>query len=183
MFATLERCNPQGHRLHKIFNWHTLKASYRTLANMSKQTAIQNSIVIKEDQKWSIDAISNRVIQSHPRDIPESFQSLPSHPVFQSMRTDGTYRNTISKLRKVTSRNSWVESRDAIASKNTTTIPSHNSTVFHPSGPATTTAKSLRSPADSQQSTGCVCCPRTSRHSGSGQSSLHSILRHTHGHA
>ena len=134
MFATLERCYPQGHRLHKIFNWHTIKASYRTLANMSKQTAINNSIVIKQDQKWSIDAILNRVIlesfQSHPRDIPESFQSLPSHPVFQSMRTDGTYRNTISKFRKVTSLNSSVESRNAIASKNTTTIPSHNSPVF-----------------------------------------------------
>ena len=48
MFAALERCYPRGHRLNKIFNRHTIKASYRTLANMSKQIAIHNSIVMKE---------------------------------------------------------------------------------------------------------------------------------------
>ena len=47
-----------------------------------------------------------------------------------------------------------------------------------PSGPIRATAESLRSPADPQQSRGCVCFP--SRHSGSGQSSLPSIPRHSY---
>ena len=48
MFAALDKCYPPGHRLHNLFNRHTVKASYRTLANMSKQLAIHNSVIIKE---------------------------------------------------------------------------------------------------------------------------------------
>ena len=117
MFASLERCYPRGHRLHNIFNRHTIKASYRTLANMSKQIAIHNSIVIKE--------YNNNHITQQPR-------------------------------------------------------------VPFPLGPAKATApspRSPRSPAHTQQSTGCVACSRASRDSGSGQGSLHPILRHTPSHA
>ena len=48
MFAALELCYPWGHRLHKIFNRHTINASYKTLANMSEQIVIHNSIIIKK---------------------------------------------------------------------------------------------------------------------------------------
>ena len=43
IFAALELCYPWGHSLHKIFNRHTMNASYKTLANVSKQIAISSS--------------------------------------------------------------------------------------------------------------------------------------------
>ena len=77
MFAALEQCYPRGHRLHKIFNRHTIKASYRTLANMSKQIAIHNSIVIKE---YNNNHITQQPRVPFPPGPPQQQPPVPAPP-------------------------------------------------------------------------------------------------------
>ena len=85
MFAALERCYPRGHRLHKIFNRHTIKASYRTLANMSKQIAIHNSIIIKDYNTKLATQQTPQPRVPFPPGPPQQPAPPPGPPVTRSM--------------------------------------------------------------------------------------------------
>ena len=44
----LDRTIPRGHPLHKLFNHHTVKVSYRCLGNMGKKISIHNQRIFSE---------------------------------------------------------------------------------------------------------------------------------------
>ena len=48
MFSALDECYPPGHELRSLFNRHTVRAGYRTLANMKHQVSVHNSKKMKE---------------------------------------------------------------------------------------------------------------------------------------
>ena len=48
MFAALDECYPRGHPLRSLFNRHTVRAGYRTLANMKKLVTVHNTKRMKE---------------------------------------------------------------------------------------------------------------------------------------
>ena len=86
MFAALEKCYPRGHRLHKIFNRHTIKASYRTLANMQVNVQIHNSIIIKEyNQKLVTQQPAQPRVPPGPGPHHQQPAPPPGPPVTRSM--------------------------------------------------------------------------------------------------
>ena len=48
--ALLDECFPLEHQLRRTFNRHTVQLSYRTMPNMAKIIAANNSKVLGEDK-------------------------------------------------------------------------------------------------------------------------------------
>ena len=78
----IDRCFPNGHPLHKIFNKHTLKLNYSCMPNMKSIISSHNKAVLS-DYHQSQTQTSNKECKKRSmptrRKMPHTKCSLPSH--------------------------------------------------------------------------------------------------------